>query len=61
MDIEKVLYHLREADRELNRLSETNSFEVYGHQAYLVAMSHVYDFVNSIKPTERNAVIRDDY
>ena len=62
MDVDKVLYHLREADKELNRITESNTVkEAYGHQSYLVAMSNVYDFVHSIKSSDSNSVIRDDY
>ncbi len=62
MDIDKVLYHLSEADKELNRLTKSSVVNhAYGHQAYLVAMSNVYDFVLSIKSADCNSVIRDDY
>ena len=61
MDVDKVLYHLKEADKELNRITESN--QAYGHQSYMVAMSDVYDFVLSIKSTnsDNDSVIRDDY
>jgi hypothetical protein len=62
MKIDKVLYHLKEADKELNRITSSNTTnETYGHQAYLVAMSNIYDFVLSIKSTDSDSVIRDDY
>jgi hypothetical protein len=62
MDVNKVLYHLQEADKELNRITQSNcSSDAYGHQSYLVAMSNIYDFVLSIKSTESNSVVRDDY
>ena len=62
MDINKVLYHLREADKELNRITRSNTVnEAFGHQSYLVAMANVYDFVHSIKLADNNSVIRDDY
>jgi hypothetical protein len=61
MDVDKVLYHLREADKELNRITESRIItETYGHQSYLVAMSNVYDFVHSIKSSANNRVVKDD-
>jgi len=63
MDIEKVLYHLKEAEKELGEFVNvsTNNND-YDHQAYLIAMSSVFDFVHSIKPLScTSEVIRDDY
>ncbi len=63
MDIEKALYHLKEAEKELSEFTNvTSSNNTYDHQAYLIAMSNVFDFVHSIKPLScANKVVRDDY
>lgn len=63
MGVEKALYHLREAEKELSQyVSETNADNQYDHQSYLIAMSNVFDFVQSIKPiTCTGNVVRDDY
>lgn len=62
MDVDKVLYHLKEADKELNRVTNSSTTgEAYGHQSYLIAMSSIYDFVHSIKSIDNDPVIRDDY
>lgn len=62
MNIDKVLYHLKEADKELNRITNSSTAnDTYGHQSYLVAMSNVYDFVLSIKTDKCTTAIRDDY
>ena len=63
MDIEKVLYHLKEADKALNELKDIENVEYkYDHQSYLIAMANVFDFVNSLKPIScANNVVRDDY
>ena len=63
MNIDKVLFHLKEADKELNKINtDYSSNKTYSYQSYLEAMSNVYDFVLSIKPEDNsNDVIRDDY
>ncbi len=63
MDVEKALYHLKEAEKELSQyVSESSGENAYDHQSYLIAMSNVFDFVHSIKPlNSANNVIRDDY
>ena len=45
MDINKVLYHLREADKELNRITKSNTAnEAFGHQSYLAVLDFVIRF-----------------
>ncbi|MDW3094813.1 MAG: hypothetical protein R8G33_03985 [Gammaproteobacteria bacterium] len=63
MNVDKVLYHLKEADKELNQITNASmSSDTYSHQSYLIAMSDVYDFVLSIKESnDNNSAIRDDY
>ena len=63
MNIDKVLYHLKEADKELNMITNAStSSDAFSHQSYLMAMSSVYDFVLSIQNAEANKkTIRDDY
>lgn len=63
MNIDKVLYHLKEADKELNMITNANTTgDTFSHQSYLMAMSSVYDFVLSIKKSEvKKNIVRDDY
>ena len=64
MDVEKALYHLKEAEKELSQYVNDSSCNLtYDHQSYLIAMSNVFDFVHSIKPVacDDNNVVRDDY
>jgi len=63
MDIDKAIYHLKQAEKELSEyIHESNSENTYDHQSYLIAMSNVFDFVHSIKPLKyTNSVVRDDY
>lgn len=63
MDIDKVIYHLKEAERELSQVTSLEYCDFgYEHQSYLIAMSNVFDFVNSLKPVaNKENVIRDDY
>lgn len=63
MNVEKALYHLKEAEKELSQyINDATSDHTYDHQSYLIAMSNVFDFVHSIKPANcTENVIRDDY
>ena len=63
MNVEKALYHLKQAEKELSQyISSTSGDHTYDHQSYLIAMSNVFDFVHSIKLLScSDNVIRDDY
>ena len=63
MDIDKVLYHLKEAEKELGQFDSSEQADNgHDHQSYLLAMSQVFDFVNSLKPFScTSSVVRDDY
>ena len=63
MDINKALYHLKEADKELSQFTgEMCTDNNFDRQSYLIAMSSVFDFANSLKPISCEApVVRDDY